>query len=108
GTDELSEISDYDVARKLEIFLVCTPPESEHQESEHIRGLAVQDFEHDHDSLVNMDAAGEVSIVDESTFMAMQRDYGGFTLDIDWMEEMEENNAANVPDHGMMFNAEVV
>ncbi|TKA68816.1 hypothetical protein B0A49_05829 [Cryomyces minteri] len=105
GSDALS---DDDVARKLETFLATTPPDSEHHENEHLQGIAVQDFEHDFDSLIDMEAAGESFNFDESAFMAMQGEYGGFTLDIDWMKGMKDTAAPVMPDHGMSFVDEMI
>ncbi|KAK5154986.1 hypothetical protein LTR04_005881 [Oleoguttula sp. CCFEE 6159] len=105
GSDALS---DDDVARKLETFLAATPPESENHENEHLQGIEVQDFEHDFDSLINMDAAGESFNFDESAFMAMQGEYGGFTLDIDCMKGMKDTAAPVMPDHGMSFVDEMI
>ncbi|TKA64215.1 hypothetical protein B0A49_11877 [Cryomyces minteri] len=88
GIGELSVMLGDDVAQDLETFQVSTPPESKHQGSEHIRGVAVRDAEHDLDSLTNIDVNGETFNFDDSTFMAMQGQYVGLALEIDWMKEM--------------------
>lgn len=47
-------------------------------------------FEPDFDSMVNLDAAGEVFSLDDGAWGAMQGESGGIALDMDWMKGMSD------------------
>lgn len=92
---------DIDIARRLHNFLASTPPDSEdhplddtldpmmftgqHHHHHH------SDFDPDFDSMINLDAAGEIWSVDDGAFAAMQGESGGFAMEVDWMKGMKDD-----------------
>lgn len=86
-------LTDADIAQKLNTYLASTPPDSEGQHAgEHpeINGFAIPapEFEPDFDSLINLDAAGDVWSLEDGAYAAMSGESGGFTMDMDWLKGM--------------------
>lgn len=90
------QITDEEIERRLNSYLASTPPDSEHHLSNESvdmnYGLNLQtDFEPDFDSLINLDAAGDVWSLEDSAYAAMQGESSGFTMDMDWMKSMKDD-----------------
>jgi hypothetical protein len=93
---DASELSDEEIERRLNSYLASTPPDSEHHLSTDGTDLSsildVQpEFEPDFDSLINLDAAGEVWSLEDTAYAAMQGESSGFTMDMDWMKGMKDD-----------------
>ena len=58
------------------------------------------DFEPDFDSMINLDAAGEVWSLEDDAYAAMQGESSGFTMDMDWIHGMK--------DDGLTMNANLI
>lgn len=91
-----SELSDEEIERRLNSYLASTPPDSEHHLStdgtDFSSMLDIQpEFEPDFDSLINLDAAGEVWSLEDNAFAAMTGESSGFTMDMDWMKGMKDD-----------------
>lgn len=90
------QLTDDDIAQKLNTYLASTPPDSEHQhnndsmEAEEPSGMHIADFEPDFDSMINLDAAGETWLLEDGAYAAMQGESSGFTMDMDWMQGMRD------------------
>lgn len=107
-------LSEDDIARKLNKYLASTPPNSDHNVSDHSavdsmdlmhddadgisKGALFLDgaiaipgndytpaAEPDFDSFFNLDAAGEMFELDDGAIAALQGESSGFTMDMDWM-----------------------
>ena len=92
-------LTDDDIARKLNTYLASTPPDSEHQPGTEILDLNgtpgfPQDFEPDFDSLINLDAAGEVWSLEDGAFAAMSGETSGFNMDMDWLKGFKDEGLA--------------
>lgn len=90
------QLTDDDIARKLNTYLASTPPDSEQYHSNDSIDLNGQatiqaDFEPDFDSMINLDAAGETWLLEDGAFAAMQGESSGFTMDMDWMKGMKDD-----------------
>jgi len=87
-TDE-DQVSDAEIERRLSAYLASTPPDSDNQNNEYldmdmdIMGDVQPEFEPDFDSLINLDAAGDVWSLQDNAYAAMQGESGGFTMDMD-------------------------
>lgn len=110
-------MTDDDIARKLNNYLTSTPPGSEghttqqateneneneiHMEGPHSSLAGIQnlgpDLEPDFDSMINLDAAGDVWGLEEGAFAAMSGESGGFTLDEAWLQVMKETAGLSPP-----------
>ncbi|KAI5370523.1 hypothetical protein Slin14017_G014020 [Septoria linicola] len=102
-------MTDDDIARKLNNYLAATPPGSDshmtQQTGDHehdLSGLAgvlnvAPDFEPDFDSLINLDAAGDVWGLEEGAYAAMSGESGGFTMDEAWLQAMKETAGLSPP-----------
>ena len=96
------QLSDADIANKLNSYLATTPPDSEDQhtyddmEMELANSFATHtaDFEPDFDSMINLDAAGDTWLLEDGAYAAMQGESSGFTMDIDWMKGMRDGGFA--------------
>ena len=99
-------LSDEEIERRLNSYLASTPPDSEHHQSNDGVELDLsvddmpQDFEPDFDSLINLDAAGEVWSLEDDAYAAMQGESSGFTMDMDWIHGMK--------DDGLTMNANLI
>nr|POE47642.1 cutinase transcription factor 1 beta [Quercus suber] len=96
ATHDDLRLSDTDMAHQLHHYLASTPPESENQLDEHLDPSVLDphqhtDFEPDFDSMINLDAAGEIWSVDDGAFAAMQGESGGFAMEVDWMKGMKDD-----------------
>ena len=90
------QMSDEEIERRLNSYLASTPPDSDHQpcnESVDLNGpiSLQQDFEPDFESLINLDAAGDVWSLEDNAYAAMQGESSGFTMDMDWMKGMKDD-----------------
>lgn len=92
-----SQISDDEVARRLNSYLASTPPDSDHQPGNDFAMLddAIQIpmdmMEPDFDSMVNLDAEGDTWLLDDGAYAAMQGgESSGFAMDMDWMRGMKD------------------
>jgi hypothetical protein len=100
-----AQLTDNDIARRLSVYLASTPPDSEEHdvgsddatmETEslmmmgHHAGLGGMEVEPDFDSLINLDAAGDVWSLEDGAYAAMSGESGGFTMDMDWMKGMRD------------------
>ncbi|EMD01250.1 hypothetical protein BAUCODRAFT_29699 [Baudoinia panamericana UAMH 10762] len=102
GIDQQPHLTDEDIAHRLNTFLASSPPNSDHQPSHHEHKLIDDgsisipvDLEADFDSLVNLDAAGETWLLEDSAYAAMQGgESSGFTMDMDWMQSMKDGGLA--------------
>ena len=96
------QLSDADIAHKLNSYLATTPPDSEDQHNyddmdmdmASSLGLHSTDFEPDFDSMINLDAAGDTWLLEDGAYAAMQGESSGFTMDIDWMKGMRDGGFA--------------
>ena len=93
------QISDEEIERRLNSYLASTPPDSEHYHNSDGMDLKSAmdlqpDFEPDFESLVNLDAAGEVWSLEDNAYAAMQGESSGFTMDMDWMKGMKDDGLA--------------
>lgn len=84
------QLSDDEVRRRLSSYLASTPPDSEHYYSNESTDLNTNldlhaDFEPDFDSMINLEAAGDVWSLEDDAYAAMQGESSGFTMDMDWM-----------------------
>ena len=91
--DDSDQLSEDDIARKLNSYLASTPPDSEHQHSNETIDPLLSFADHvelepDFDSMVNLDAAGETWLLEDGAYGAMQGESSGFTMDVDWMNCM--------------------
>ena len=96
-----SVMTDDDMARKLSSYLASTPPDSDghsHAADSGIEGLhnlaaniAGTEFEPDFESLINLDAAGDVWSLEDGAYAAMSGESGGFALDVDWLKGMKSD-----------------
>ncbi|KAK4547409.1 hypothetical protein LTR36_001065 [Oleoguttula mirabilis] len=90
------QLTDDDIARKLNSYLASTPPDSEDQHNneymdmEEESEIHMADFEPDFDSMINLDAAGDTWLLEDGAYAAMQGESSGFTLDMDWMQGMRD------------------
>lgn len=91
------DMTDDEVARRLNTFLASTPPNSDHQPSKadgmdvDLQMLGIQpEFEPDFDSMVNLEAAGETWVLEDGAYAAMQGESCGFAMDMDWMKGIKE------------------
>ena len=50
------------------------------------------DFEPDFDSLINLDAAGDVWSLEDDAYAAMQGESSGFTMDMDWARQLMKDD----------------
>jgi hypothetical protein len=96
NTTSTTELSDEEIERRLNSYLASTPPDSEHHLSNDGTDLSSMfdiqpEFEPDFDSLINLDAAGEVWSLEDSAYAAMQGESSGFTMDMDWMKGMKDD-----------------
>lgn len=101
-------VSDAEVERRLNAFLASTPPTSDHEHHHHYHPTTSSDTdtnlpdapdaveEPDFDSLIDLDAAGDVWSLEDSAYAAMQGESSGFTMDLDlysglrgWKDEGE-------------------
>lgn len=90
------QMTDEEIGRRLNSYLASTPPESDHTHSNESidmnNGLSIQpDFEPDFDSLIDLDAAGDVWSLEDDAYAAMQGESSGFTMDMDWMKGMRDD-----------------
>jgi hypothetical protein len=97
-----AQLTDNDIARRLSVYLASTPPDSEeHNQDVTLDPSMMEDghlhhhqpapeFEPDFDSLINLDAAGDVWSLEDGAYAAMSGESGGFTMDMDWMKGMRD------------------
>lgn len=104
-----STMTDDDLARKLNTYLASTPPDSDsHDNNLSLSSLAAlvnpaQELgEPDFESLINLDAAGEVWSLEDGAFAAMSGESGGFTMDMDWLKGMKDAAGENSGNPGGM------
>ena len=79
----------------MNTYLDSTPPDSEDyhsvQSTDLNDGLDMEpEFEPDFDSLIDLDAAGEVFSLEETAYAAVGES-GGFTMDMGWMKGMKDD-----------------
>ncbi|KAK5168092.1 uncharacterized protein LTR77_006660 [Saxophila tyrrhenica] len=92
--DPMEPLSDEEIERRLNSYLASTPPDSEHHHCDESVDLNMPmddlqpEFEPDFDSMINLDAAGEVWSLEDDAYAAMQGESSGFTMDMDWMKGM--------------------
>ncbi|GIZ40741.1 hypothetical protein CKM354_000406800 [Cercospora kikuchii] len=108
-----TSMTDDDIARKLNNYLASTPPGSDGHATQHDSGMGEHDessgatnfpslinmapeFEPDFDSLINLDAAGDVWGLDEGAYAAMSGESGGF-MDEAWLHAMKETAGLSPP-----------
>lgn len=91
------DMTDDEVARRLNTFLASTPPNSDHQPTKtdgmdiDLQMLGIQpEFEPDFDSMINLEAAGDTWILEDGAYAAMQGESCGFAMDMDWMKGIKE------------------
>ena len=103
------QMSDDDIAKKLNTYLASTPPTSEHQHNsgENTEMEASEDvladFDTDFDSMINLDAAGDTWLLEDGAYAAMQGgESSGFTMDMDWLKGMREGGMVEVTEVGGM------
>lgn len=94
---EKDPLTDDDIARKLNCYLASTPPDSEqHDAHEQQMELGGQiglhaEFEPDFDSLINLDAAGDVWALEDGAY-AVSGESGGFMVDgMDWLKGLQDD-----------------
>lgn len=81
---ESPHVSDAEVERRLNAYLASTPPGSEDHHHHSIDLMDMQpEFEPDFDSMINLDAAGDVWSLEDDAYAAMQGESSGFTMDLD-------------------------
>ncbi|KAK3696544.1 hypothetical protein LTR37_017886 [Vermiconidia calcicola] len=94
-------MTDEEIGRRLNSYLASTPPDSEHFHSNESADLDASmdtevDYEPDFDSLINLDAAGEVWSLEDNAYAAMQGESSGFTMDMDWMKGMKDDGLITI------------
>ncbi|KXT15164.1 hypothetical protein AC579_7936 [Pseudocercospora musae] len=109
GMTNDSVMTDDDMARKLSSYLASTPPDSDghsHAADSGVEGLhnlaaniAGSEFEPDFDSLINLDAAGDVWSLEDGAYAAMSGECGGFALDVDWLKGMKNDEGLGSNSH---------
>ena len=97
---EKDPLTDDDIARKLNSYLASTPPDSEqHNAHEGMDLSGAQtglhpEFEPDFDSLINLDAAGDVWALEDGAY-AVSGESGGFMVEgMDWLKGMQDDGLA--------------
>ena len=95
-SNTIDQLSDEEVRRRLSSYLASTPPDSDYHHSNESTDMNAMmdmqaDFEPDFDSLIDLDAAGDVWSLEDSAYAAMQGESSGFTMDMDWMKGMKDD-----------------
>ena len=87
-------VSDAEVERRLNAYLASTPPNSDHQNNGDLLDMDCTDymdnmldmqpeFEPDFDSMIDLDAAGDLWSLEDNAYAAMQGESSGFTMDME-------------------------
>ncbi len=94
---ETDPFSDEEIERRLNSYLAATPPDSDHHHCDDSIQMDMslddlqEDFEPDFDSLINLDAAGEMWSLEDTAYAAMTGESSGFTTDLDWLKGIKDD-----------------
>ena len=94
------QLTDRELSKRLSTYLVSTPPESDEyygsESGDMNEGIDMEpEFEPDFDSLIDLDAAGEIWSLDDNAYAAvaaMRGESSGFAVDMGWMKGMKGNH----------------